>query len=107
MVVKPREIYVENGTAGLESVEIVDAEGMKQIVKLRDEPGVSTIRIPRETPLTCAGRCDFFECGYLRLTMGCPRHEDAANEKTRTKAPFAFTAGKVRRPMKDENEKQP
>jgi hypothetical protein len=37
MIAKPREIYVEDGTAGLESVEIIDAEGIKQIVKLRDE----------------------------------------------------------------------
>lgn len=36
MIAKPREIYVEDGTAGLESVEIIDAEGIKQIVKLRD-----------------------------------------------------------------------
>jgi len=37
MIAKPHEIYVEDGTAGLESVEIIDAEGIKQIVKLRDE----------------------------------------------------------------------
>jgi len=33
----PREIYVADGTAGLESLEIIDGEGHKQIVKLRDE----------------------------------------------------------------------
>jgi Family of unknown function (DUF5335) len=37
MIAKPREIYVEDGTAGLESLEIIDADGIKQIVKLRDE----------------------------------------------------------------------
>jgi len=37
MIAKPREIYVEDGTVGLESVEIIDADGTKQIVKLRDE----------------------------------------------------------------------
>ena len=37
MITKPREIYVEDGTVGLESVEIIDADGIKQIVKLRDE----------------------------------------------------------------------
>jgi hypothetical protein len=37
MITKPREIYVEDGTVGLESVEIIDADGTKQIVKLRDE----------------------------------------------------------------------
>jgi Family of unknown function (DUF5335) len=34
---KPREIYVEVGTLGLESIEIVDVDGVKQIVKLRNE----------------------------------------------------------------------
>jgi hypothetical protein len=37
IITKPREIYVEDGIAGLESVEIVDADGVKQIVKLRNE----------------------------------------------------------------------
>jgi hypothetical protein len=36
MIPKPREIYVEGGPIGLESVEIVDASGTKQIVLLRD-----------------------------------------------------------------------
>jgi hypothetical protein len=36
MVHKPREIYVDTGVGGLMSLEIVDAEGNKQIVKLRD-----------------------------------------------------------------------
>jgi Family of unknown function (DUF5335) len=33
----PREIYVEDGPGVIESVEITDGEGRKQIVKLRDE----------------------------------------------------------------------
>jgi hypothetical protein len=37
MIRKPREIYVENGGSALASVEIVDADGVKQIVKLRDQ----------------------------------------------------------------------
>jgi hypothetical protein len=37
MIRKPREIYIENGAGALTSVEIVDAEGVKQIVMLRDE----------------------------------------------------------------------
>jgi hypothetical protein len=37
MIRKPREIYVENGAGVLASVEIVDANGVKQIVKLRDQ----------------------------------------------------------------------
>ena len=37
IITKPREIYVEDGTAGLESVEIIDADDVKQIVKLRNE----------------------------------------------------------------------
>jgi len=36
MIRKPREIYVDNGTAGLTSLEIVTADGVKQIVKLKD-----------------------------------------------------------------------
>jgi hypothetical protein len=36
MIRKPREIYVDGGPIGLESVEIVDANGVKQIVLLRD-----------------------------------------------------------------------
>ena len=36
MIPKPREIYVEDGLEGLMSIEIVDAEGTKQIIKLRD-----------------------------------------------------------------------
>jgi Family of unknown function (DUF5335) len=33
---KPREIYLDNGDAALTSLEIVDADGVKQIVKLKD-----------------------------------------------------------------------
>jgi hypothetical protein len=33
----PREIYVQDGTVGLESLEIIDGEGNKQIVKFKDE----------------------------------------------------------------------
>jgi hypothetical protein len=36
MIPKPREIYIDNGAQTLMSLEIVDAEGVKQIVKLRD-----------------------------------------------------------------------
>jgi hypothetical protein len=36
MIRRPQEIYVDAGPAGLESVEIVDAEGGKQIVTLRN-----------------------------------------------------------------------
>ncbi len=36
MIPKPREVYVEDGTAGLMSLEIVDAEGVAQIVKFRE-----------------------------------------------------------------------
>jgi hypothetical protein len=36
MVPQPREIYVDDGVAGLMSIEIVDADGAKQIIKLRD-----------------------------------------------------------------------
>jgi hypothetical protein len=36
MIPKPREIYVEDGGVGLASLAVVDAEGARQIVKLRD-----------------------------------------------------------------------
>ena len=36
MIRKPREIYVDNGTAGLTSLEIVNADRVKEIVKLKD-----------------------------------------------------------------------
>jgi uncharacterized membrane protein (DUF373 family) len=37
MIRKPREISVENGSGALTSLEVVDAEGVKQVVKLRDQ----------------------------------------------------------------------
>ena len=36
MIPKPREIYVDEGLGGLMSIEIVDVEDTKQIIKLRD-----------------------------------------------------------------------
>jgi hypothetical protein len=36
MIRKPREIYLDDDAGGLMSIEIVDAEGTRQIVKLRD-----------------------------------------------------------------------
>jgi len=38
MIRKPQEIYVEGGSAGLESVEIIDAGGVRQIVRFRQPP---------------------------------------------------------------------
>jgi hypothetical protein len=37
MIQRPREIYVDDGVGGLTSLEIVDADGVRQIVKLKDE----------------------------------------------------------------------
>ena len=37
MIHRPREIYLDNGVGGLTSLEIVDADGVRQIVKLKDE----------------------------------------------------------------------
>jgi hypothetical protein len=37
MIRKPREIYLDDGGAGLTSLEIVDADGVRQIVKLKDQ----------------------------------------------------------------------
>jgi Family of unknown function (DUF5335) len=36
MIRKPREVYVDNGAQGLASLDIIDAEGTQQIIKLRD-----------------------------------------------------------------------
>lgn len=36
MIRKPREIYLDNGAASLARLEIVDADGVRQIVKLKD-----------------------------------------------------------------------
>ena len=37
MIPKPREIYLDNGSGTLSSIEIVDADGVRQIVKLKDQ----------------------------------------------------------------------
>jgi Family of unknown function (DUF5335) len=37
MIRKPREIHLDDGAAGLKSLEIVDADGVRQIVKLKDQ----------------------------------------------------------------------
>jgi Family of unknown function (DUF5335) len=37
MIPHPQEIYVQDGTAGLTSLEVIDSTGAKQIVKLRDQ----------------------------------------------------------------------
>jgi hypothetical protein len=36
MIRRPHEIYLDNGAGALTSIEIVDANGVKQIVKLKD-----------------------------------------------------------------------
>jgi hypothetical protein len=36
LIPKPREIYVEDGGVGLASLAVVDADGARQIIKLRD-----------------------------------------------------------------------
>jgi hypothetical protein len=36
MISKPREIYVDDDVGGLMSIEIVGADGSRQIIKLRD-----------------------------------------------------------------------
>jgi hypothetical protein len=36
LILKPRDIYVEDAPGGLVALEIVDADDVKQIVKLRD-----------------------------------------------------------------------
>jgi Family of unknown function (DUF5335) len=36
LIPRPRELYIDNGIGSLSSLEIIDADGVKQIVKLRD-----------------------------------------------------------------------
>jgi Family of unknown function (DUF5335) len=36
LIYKPRELYAEEGPGGLTALEIIDADDVKQIVKLRD-----------------------------------------------------------------------
>jgi Family of unknown function (DUF5335) len=36
LIAKPRDIYIEDGPSGLVALEIVDADDVRQIVKLRD-----------------------------------------------------------------------
>jgi Family of unknown function (DUF5335) len=37
MIRKPREIYIEDDAGTLESIEIVDSDGVKQIIRFKDE----------------------------------------------------------------------
>jgi hypothetical protein len=36
LIAKPQEIYIEEGGAGLASLQVIDRDGVSQIVKLRD-----------------------------------------------------------------------
>jgi hypothetical protein len=36
MILRPREIYIQDGTEGVTALEIIDADDVRQIVKLRD-----------------------------------------------------------------------
>ena len=36
LVIRPKELYVDEGPLGVTSMEIVDTDGVRQIVKLRD-----------------------------------------------------------------------
>jgi uncharacterized protein DUF5335 len=40
MIHRPREIYMDNEFGSLTSLEIVDADGVRQIVKLKDQLGL-------------------------------------------------------------------
>jgi hypothetical protein len=37
MIRRPCEIYIDNGAGTLSSIEIVDADGVKQIIRFKDE----------------------------------------------------------------------
>jgi uncharacterized protein DUF5335 len=36
LIPRPREIYIDDGVGGLMSIEIIDANGARQFIKLRD-----------------------------------------------------------------------
>lgn len=42
LIAQPKAVYVEDGVDGLQSVEVIDAGGNKQIIKLR-----APLRLPR------------------------------------------------------------
>src|SRR5262249_44964390 len=53
LIPKPRDIYVEDAPGGLVALEIVDADDVKQIVKLRDPlmlPAPSQMKYRRARP---------------------------------------------------------
>ena len=49
MIHRPREIYMDNEVGRLTSLEIVDADGVRQIVKLKDQAASA------RRPLPCTG----------------------------------------------------
>jgi len=36
LITRPREVYVEDGSNGVSALEVVDADDVKQIIRLRD-----------------------------------------------------------------------
>jgi hypothetical protein len=36
LIRSPRDIYIDQGPAGLTSMEVIDADGVRQIIRLRD-----------------------------------------------------------------------
>ena len=47
LIHKPREIFIDQGPAGLSSLEVIDEDGYQQIIKLRDP-----LMLPYEHPKT-------------------------------------------------------
>jgi hypothetical protein len=45
LVVHPREVYVEDGADGLHSVQVIDADGNRQLIRLR-----SPLALPSDEP---------------------------------------------------------
>ena len=41
LIAKPREIYVDDGGVGLATITVVDSEGQRQMLKLRDPIALS------------------------------------------------------------------
>jgi hypothetical protein len=63
MIPRPRELYIDNGIGSLSSLEIIDADGVKQIVKLRDPlmlppPRYVSYRAARDHGCTCGSKFD-------------------------------------------------
>jgi hypothetical protein len=54
MIHRPREIYMDNEVGRVTSLEIVDADGVRQIVKLKDQ--AASARLNQQETVALHGR---------------------------------------------------